>query len=985
MKKALLLGFALLLGTAPGLLAQISTGNIYGTVTDESGAVMPGAAVTLTSDFGTRTTTSGSQGEFRFLNLERGRYKVNVSLAGFTNVSRDVSVVTGENLNLAYTLKVAAQAESVTVTAEAALVDMKKRGTATTMTTEELSNIPNARDPWGVLRAVPGVLVDRVNIAGNENGQQASASGKGSTSSDKTWNMDGLNITDMSATGASPTYFDFGAFQEITVTTGGTDLTTQTGGLGINLVTKRGTNKFHGSGRGFLAHDKLSSNNVPDNLKNDPRLKGSGKADHLAQISDYGFDLGGPIIKDKLWFYGTYGKQDIRNIRLTQTADKSLLPSYNMKLNWQAAADTMVSAFYFVGKKQKFGRGVGFPVNETDDFLWNQDNAYVDGGLPGGLWKAQIDHTFSPNFFVSAKAAYYDTGFGLFPRGGDQKTYTIDYAAGEAIGSYELYQAIRPQKTINVDGNYFFSGMGGNNELKFGFGFRKNSTHSVSHYNGDGLAGILNGPGENIAYIWRDGIIDYSGKYWSGYLGDTYTKNRFTLNAGARFDRQTARNLPGGAPPNVSFPNLVPAVTFNGSDDIIKWNSISPRVGLSYALDASRKTVLRASYANYAEQLAFGNVGSASSGSSENPIAAGYLAYEWIDRNNDRFVQPSEVNLNNFLYSHNMDPANPASLTAVNKVDRNLKPKRDNEFIIGIDRELGANFAAGLAYTWRKGTDWEYIPRLAAPCPTATNCRIITPADYTANAPSAANGFTANTTSPNAALVTAGAGGRYRTNAPGYHTIFSGFELTMTKRLSHRWMGRVGFSTNDWTEHWDGTPYGVQGTVASNGSTTRQETSPLVEGGQVALLSGGSGKASFYTSVKWQLYGNAMAQLPGGFDLSTVVFGKQGGSYPITLRLAAGRDGSVQALATQAVDSVRYANVWDVDFRLAKTIKFGGAGLTASAELFNALNNNVVLGRSRQANTGTFISTIAGAEPGVGRIEEILAPRVVRLGLQLTF
>jgi hypothetical protein len=76
----------------------------------------------------------------------------------------------------------------------------------------------------------------------------------------------------------------------------------------------------------------------------------------------------------------------------------------------------MASAFYFVGKKQKFGRGVGFAVNETDDFLWNQDNAYVDGGMPGGLWKAQIDHTFSSNFFMSAKAAYYDTGFGLFAR-----------------------------------------------------------------------------------------------------------------------------------------------------------------------------------------------------------------------------------------------------------------------------------------------------------------------------------------------------------------------------------------------------------------------------------------------------------------------------------------------------------------------------------------------------------------------------------------
>jgi hypothetical protein len=425
---------------------------------------------------------------------------------------------------------------------------------------------------------------------------------------------------------------------------------------------------------------------------------------------------------------------------------------------------------------------------------------------------------------------------------------------------------------------------------------------------------------------------------------------------------------------------VVPAAKYGGSEDLIKWNSISPRVGLSYALDESRKTVLRASYANYAEQLSFGNV------TDENPVAAGYLAYEWVDSNGDRFVQPNEVNLNNFQYnSPTMNPDNPASLSAVSVVDRNLKPKRDGEVIVGIDREIAGNWAVGLAYTWRRTTDWSYRPRLGALCPSATNCRIITPSDYTANAPGSGNGFTASTTSPNSALVTAGAGGRYRTNASDYHTTFSGFELTMNKRLSNRWMGRVAVSFNDWTENWDGTPYGVQGSTASQGSTTRQETSPLVQGGQVALLSGGSGKASFYSSVKWQVSGNLLVQLPGGFELAGSGFGKQGGSYPITVRLAAGRDGQIQALGTPEVDTLRYDTVYDFDLRLAKVIKFGGAALTASAELFNVLNNNVVLGRSRQANTATFLSTVAGAQPGVGRIEEILAPRVARFGLSLTF
>src|SRR5437667_10680968 len=100
MNRSLVLGLALLLGLAPGAFAQIATGNIYGTVADQSGAVLPGAAVSLTSDFGNRSTTSGSQGDLRFLNLDAGRYKLSVSPAGFSTVNREVTVVTGQNVHV---------------------------------------------------------------------------------------------------------------------------------------------------------------------------------------------------------------------------------------------------------------------------------------------------------------------------------------------------------------------------------------------------------------------------------------------------------------------------------------------------------------------------------------------------------------------------------------------------------------------------------------------------------------------------------------------------------------------------------------------------------------------------------------------------------------------------------------------------------------------------------------------------------------------
>src|SRR5262245_15598337 len=132
-KRAVLtLALALALGMVPAAWAQFA-GNIYGNVTDESGAVLPGATISLTgTTIGARSTTAGSQGDFRFLNLDPGSYKLSVALTGFTTVNREVKVVTGTNVNLTFGLKVATVEETVTVTAETPIVDTKKTGTAVT-------------------------------------------------------------------------------------------------------------------------------------------------------------------------------------------------------------------------------------------------------------------------------------------------------------------------------------------------------------------------------------------------------------------------------------------------------------------------------------------------------------------------------------------------------------------------------------------------------------------------------------------------------------------------------------------------------------------------------------------------------------------------------------------------------------------------------------------------------------------------------------
>src|SRR5262245_41734447 len=247
------LAVALLAGLVPAAQAQISTGSIYGKVTDEQSAVLPGATVTLTgANVGTRTTTTGGAGEYRFANLDPGNYMVAFGLSGFATVQRNVIVNAGVNVDVTFTAKVAGVAETVTVDAETPVIDTKKMGTGTTVTKDEMEKIPNSRDPWAFMRTVPGVQIDRVNQSGTQSGQQSGFIGKGSSQQSAMWVLDGVVVSDPAAVGASPSYYDFDAFDQVSVTTGGADIRVATGGVGIHLVTKRGTNNFHGGVRGFF-------------------------------------------------------------------------------------------------------------------------------------------------------------------------------------------------------------------------------------------------------------------------------------------------------------------------------------------------------------------------------------------------------------------------------------------------------------------------------------------------------------------------------------------------------------------------------------------------------------------------------------------------------------------------------------------------------------------------------------------------------------
>src|SRR3954463_1888478 len=329
--RSMVICAAIMFFGAASSMAQLATGRIDATVADSTGAVLPGVTVDISGPQ-IQSVVTDTLGEAHFLNLAPGTYTVSAKLSGFSDyLNKNIQVSTGASVPLKISLSVAGVSTQVQVTSESPVVDTKKMGTSTNVSLEELQNIPSSRDPWVVLQTVPGVIVDRVNVGGAESGQQSNYMAKGATGADNTWNIDGIAVTDMAATGSTPTYYDFDMFQEMQVITGGADITSTTPGVQLNMVLKSGSNTPHGSTRIYFENESLQANNMPADLA--ASIGGtSGKGNRMHQYKDYGFELGGPIVKNKLWAWGAAGKTHVDVLTLTGDHDRTELQDTSLKV-----------------------------------------------------------------------------------------------------------------------------------------------------------------------------------------------------------------------------------------------------------------------------------------------------------------------------------------------------------------------------------------------------------------------------------------------------------------------------------------------------------------------------------------------------------------------------------------------------------------------------------------------------------------------------
>ncbi|HKI86838.1 MAG TPA: carboxypeptidase regulatory-like domain-containing protein, partial [Thermoanaerobaculia bacterium] len=237
----------LLLLTAGLALAQQQTGNLFGTVSDEHGAPLPGVTLTLSGQGAPMVTTTDAKGNYHFLGLSPGTYDLKAELQGFSTLEQsNVGVSINRSTTVNVTLQGAIQ-QTITVTSQTPALDTRKVTTGVTVSSVDLKKIPNTGDPWAILQQTPGVQTDRINVGGSQSGQQSNYVGNGSMSDQSTWYVDGVEITDIGALGSSPTYYDLGAVSEMDMATGGSDTNLATPGVAINMVTKRGTNQWRGS------------------------------------------------------------------------------------------------------------------------------------------------------------------------------------------------------------------------------------------------------------------------------------------------------------------------------------------------------------------------------------------------------------------------------------------------------------------------------------------------------------------------------------------------------------------------------------------------------------------------------------------------------------------------------------------------------------------------------------------------------------------
>ena len=975
--RRLPLSGAWLLAIAATLAAQTHSGSVQGRLIDEYGSPIAGGTVTLQGSTAPQQTGADAQGHFRFLQVSPGTYSVTASAPGFATATREAVLVSvGRLTALEILLSVSNVSEELTVSGETPLIDPGRVATGQTFAREQLTEIPTARDVWSLVQQVPGLQLDTVNVAGNASATLGGPSLSNRGSGNVAYAIEGATITDSfygfatdRQNGGTSIFFDYGTFEDVEVVTGGSSLDQQNSGVTINVVTKRGTNTLKGSARFLYASANWQSDNTPESSS-----AAGLQTNSTRFIREYGGELGGPLIEDRLWLWAAGARQDISLSPTTFDLTEVPVPQtvtlepWSAKLTAQTSSPNSLTLFYQRSDRSEYGIGVA-----SDRPPETRENLLV----PSNFYKIEDSHVFSPDLFASVFGAYQEPEFNSVPVGGRERD--MAYYDGQYHGSFFYKTGEQPQWQANLHVSKFFETGPAGHELKFGFNYRQQVIDSSSGVPGSQNFGEQFAIEDAKANLTRGVELSFRSEYWSATLGDTVSAGNFTLSGGLRFDLQRGRNLEARSlanemfehsRPGTGFPGL-PEVRYPGADDWqIQFVDWQPRVSATYAIGRNKDTLLRATYARYADQLGWltGFLGGA-------PSSNGYV-YGWDDLNSDHVIQENEVDWDTgpTFFGAGIDPQ--TLPVPPNEVASDLRTPSTNEVTVGVDRELGKNFAVSGTFAYRNTTDLQYL------LPIGANALTWELGGRATGTVELSDGSSLAFDEPYYLLTLEQYSGQLVLNRPGESQRYFGVDVSVVKRLSSNWMFRANVGWNSFRQHLE--PESIQ-----------DPNNYWAAGGQNddgGLATAVSPKANVWLNAAWQFNLNGLYQGPWGVTLGANLYGRQG--YPKPFRVNVITDDPVTGdlgLLIDQVDTYRYPNVYQLDLRLQKTLEIGPVTVTPAIELFNVANSNTLLNSEPVA--GRYVldwyrpkaEGIFEPDPFFDDTVEIQSPRIVRLGIQVSF
>ena len=635
-------------------IAQIGqTATLTGSITDASGAVLPGVTVTVSGEAligGTRSSVTDANGVYRFPALPPGNYKLNAELSGFKQFSQEVRLQLGQTITVDAKLEVGGVEESVTVTGESPVVDVKSSAAQKNLTTEVMEYIPftNRFGPGAMLLA-PGV-----------NPNNYSSYGSGGSSSNA-YMIDGVDVSDPEG-GTIWVFANHNWIQEVQVI--GLGANAEYGGftgVASNSLFRSGSNVFSGLFETLYENDSLTGENVSDEILEENPALTPGRTEY---ITDTTVQVGGPIRRDRLWFFTSFQYFRPKTAPAGYPATNELYPStgtgpdarlensprYLFKPTIKLSDSDQLTGFFETDMYKVDGR-FAFG-NVAKEATLHQDSPEV-------AWNANYTKVLSSSSVFDVKYSGFWGYYYLSPYNGDDTPgwYDVDEDF-YAVNAYYYYNADRVRHQANASLTKYASGFAGEHNLKFGAEFERSYVKSELGYPGGFYVLAYSGV-PYYASIWDGYLKDNINTRFSAFAQDSWSiGSRLTLNLGVRFDRNTG---------------------FNKAldDQVFATNSMSPRIGFAWDVAHNSRTVVKGHYGWY-----YDGAKSSYYDLLDPGITPSYFGYLDADLN--------------IIDSYLTSPG------TAHTMDDDIKHPRMQQAIFGVEHEVLPGFSVGATGIWRK-------------------------------------------------------------------------------------------------------------------------------------------------------------------------------------------------------------------------------------------------------------------------------------------